>query len=961
MAQEAIRTGEALFVGRERERRLLSGALAKARAGQGSAALLEGEAGAGKSRFACEFAREALDAGFIVAHVRCFEGESSGAYGVWADVLRECARAIASERFTLPSDLRSIVTAVAAGPGDGANSERERRQCVTDAILETLRSVSDPLLIIIDNLHLAEASSLRVLRHLTPLLWERKIMVLATCREEGAERRSELLLTLDELTRARAFLRIRLGGLCRDEVAALISGVTHEGPDSELVEAVFDRTEGNPLFVVEVARDIAHRKENPSTSQLAVPTGIVDTVERRLFGVSEQCRIHLRRAAALGRTVEVGLLSSLFGYERARELCDEAVAAGLLRVEPDQPGLYRFSHEVVRQAILSRLPLEEQERMHLRAADALAVLEAVDSHARSKTILRHLLAAGAQAPPDRLLIQALQSADQALRMFAPEDALQIIDETVNAWERSGRLVDGRIAELLHRRALVLTDLDRPAEAEACYIRAFDLYLAEGRRDDAIRVATSPAVERYAARDWIGTALGGRGVQALRGRAINLARPGSREYAQLLVQRAARSDLVEAIEIARRIGDLGIETTATTGLAYHDYLAYEISTSSIALARAEELANRLGTRRELLGCAYTRLGIAVARLEPGGIEEALTNLGETTRRARSRHWLATYHRCELLHAMNTGTWDDGRRHGRECLEILRTCDGPVFNRIQALAALARIEEQQGNMRSARRRWDEIAAARGQPVHPGSVVRLEVALVTGDCSHVSPPSANISAPDTEAPLLVFAPLKVCEAAASAILLKDRRVAELCLEPLGRWHGLFMHRPFDTLIGLLLSLLGRPDEAVAHLEAAASLCSAVGFRPHEAFARYSLAKALLERHGDGDDERAEAELAAALSTCRLIRMKPLSRAVLSLLDSVSGRRHKTRCSADNLTYREVEILPYLAGGFANADIGAMLHISGATVARHVHNLLEKTGATNRAELSAWAARSGLLDDGR
>ena len=103
------------------------------------------------------------------------------------------------------------------------------------------------------------------------------------------------------------------------------------------------------------------------------------------------------------------------------------------------------------------------------------------------------------------------------------------------------------------------------------------------------------------------------------------------------------------------------------------------------------------------------------------------------------------------------------------------------------------------------------------------------------------------------------------------------------------------------------------------------------------------------------ARRELEHGLATARELRMTPLVARVTGELERV-GARHRRRVYPDGLTEREVEVLRLLGRGLTNAEIGGKLYVSSSTVATHVHSLLGKTGASNRAEAVAYAVRNGI-----
>jgi len=216
-----------------------------------------------------------------------------------------------------------------------------------------------------------------------------------------------------------------------------------------------------------------------------------------------------------------------------------------------------------------------------------------------------------------------------------------------------------------------------------------------------------------------------------------------------------------------------------------------------------------------------------------------------------------------------------------------------------------------------------------------------------------------PPTDVALFTFVTGQLLWAAELSAIHRDRRMASLCLEHLPRWRGTSLDRSTDALMGELCSVLDRLDEAVGHFEDALALCRRAGYRPELAWRCADCAETLLRRNSPGDGERAKGLLGEGLAISRTLGMSPLAKRILAAQEALDGPSHRRRAHPDGLTHREVEVLKLLARGLTNAEVAERLCVSPLTAAKHVHNLLDKTGMANRAEVTAWAARNGLLGD--
>ena len=164
-------------------------------------------------------------------------------------------------------------------------------------------------------------------------------------------------------------------------------------------------------------------------------------------------------------------------------------------------------------------------------------------------------------------------------------------------------------------------------------------------------------------------------------------------------------------------------------------------------------------------------------------------------------------------------------------------------------------------------------------------------------------------------------------------------------------------DQVLGLLSVTLGRLDQAVAHFEDSLEFCRNAGYRPNLAWTCYAYAGALSQRNGSGDHQRAVELLDESLVISEDLGMLPLMERVAVLRKTIETQPAAPATYPDGLTQREVEVLGLIALGRNNREIAEELVISLRTVAHHVTSILTKTGAANRTEAAAYAARQGLV----
>jgi DNA-binding CsgD family transcriptional regulator len=235
----------------------------------------------------------------------------------------------------------------------------------------------------------------------------------------------------------------------------------------------------------------------------------------------------------------------------------------------------------------------------------------------------------------------------------------------------------------------------------------------------------------------------------------------------------------------------------------------------------------------------------------------------------------------------------------------------------------------------------------------------ALITGDRSFLPPVPRHFDIPDADGPLLYFANEDLLHGASLAWIHGDREAASFCYDRLLKWKGTFWDSSTDAELGRLCTVLDRIDEAAEHFGDAIAFCRRAGYLPEMAWTISDYAESLVRRAGPADLERAAALFDEALPISRTLGMTPLEKRILAAREALSGSSGRRRAERDGLTHREVEVLRLVSRGFTNAQIAERLFVSPPTVARHIHNLLDKTGMANRAEVTAWAARSGFLGD--
>ncbi|MCT9932951.1 AAA family ATPase [Planotetraspora sp. A-T 1434] len=452
------------LVAREEQLRLLSRRLADVRRGRGGVLLVSGEAGIGKTRLAEAAADEAAAVGVAVAWGRCAEDTGAPAFWPWLQVLRD-----------LGADDALAGEPLGADPGRGQAALFELHERVVRGL-----AAGGPALVVLDDLHWADASSLRLLAFAAGELHRVPVLVLATMRPEPGEAPDQLRETLATLARERGAERVALPPFTRDDVLSYLGG--RALADSALAGVLFERTGGNPFYLGELLRLLGSEHRLHAAS-LGVPEGVREVIGRRVARLPEPTRSLLRSAAVLGREIGIDVLEAVTGTpaEEVMALLEPAVATGLLVELPDGFD-YRFSHALVRDALYADLSRVEKARLHLRTGQALETLPGVEV----SVLAHHFGMASRAGGAAKAVGYAVQAARQATARCA-------YDEAVDFWGRAiaalGPGDPARRCELLIGRGRALRLIGDSEQARILLEEAIALAADIGERAALIEAVT----------------------------------------------------------------------------------------------------------------------------------------------------------------------------------------------------------------------------------------------------------------------------------------------------------------------------------------------------------------------------------------------------------------------------------------------------------------------------------------
>ena len=247
-------------------------------------------------------------------------------------------------------------------------------------------SRSQPILLVLEDGHWADASTLLLLHHVARADVAARLLVVATFRDTEAEVPPPLAETLADLHRSDDVVRLRLAGLSGEEVTEFVRRVAGGEFDAELDElahTIGEITEGNPFLISELWRALVEtqavelvdgslRLTRP-VDELATPESVREVVNQRLSRLGPRTTDLLELAATAGAEFDFELIRRAAGLEEPAllETLDEAVRSGLIEERPSTPVAFGFTHELVRRALYDRLSRVRRAELHLRVGEAL--------------------------------------------------------------------------------------------------------------------------------------------------------------------------------------------------------------------------------------------------------------------------------------------------------------------------------------------------------------------------------------------------------------------------------------------------------------------------------------------------------------------------------------------------------------------------------------------------------------
>jgi class 3 adenylate cyclase/DNA-binding NarL/FixJ family response regulator len=901
---------------------------------------ISGPSGIGKTSLALsmQLLFEQIGANFVVA--RCAEQET-GSYALWQEVGRSAAYATGGSTDGLPAPL---------GHAPPAESLLDFVHKLADWLRE--QAEQQPLIVLLDDLHWADADSLEVLESLTSRKLGAPLLFIATYRSEERHLEHALYDFLPRLLRNRPAAAVHLASLTTEDTCRLAEAAL--GPSSEALAAyLVDRAEGHPFFTVALLQDLSEQgllsqdeagrwlpPDEASTDDVAeVPDILKRLIQRRVARLGEAAGRLLTIAAVAGESWPLAVVERLvdFGEDTLLDALEQSLRADLIVVEDDREEIYRFAHGLIKQVLYGDLLARRRKHFHEQIASQIEQQDPEDIYA----LAHHFYEAGNR---DKALHYLMLVGDDAGRRFADRSALDYYRRALEMLQTEPLVDSAQHIALLDRLGRTYRTLDRKQEAEVTYGRLrevalvagdkqaaghalvklanvrlsqYQMALAQQTAEEALKIAEeiySPAL-RVGANVSMQKILFTRGKPSLFERPQEELLPEDTENVDASVLTDALRGYAWAALWQGRYGE-------AEHFARRCFEQANVSKNAFDIARGYQIMSIVQSELGLYDAAYHTINEILDQPDIGDVyhhnlPRLLNHMG--------------YLFFELGNAAEALRWD---KKAFETSHISKGVSNPEIERYNALnmatdlLQLGRLDETLSAMTAFEQIKDGADFARFRYYNRYLLLMAEITLAQGDAGQ-----------------------------AIAYAHEARAMAEKHNNPknIARSHWLEAQA---------VLAMKRAEEAVDHLQTAVALVDAM---PHGSLRwkmRLTLAAALRQAGREAADVISEARrlvdnVLQELQT-PLLRESLLNSPWLARLEALEAGEAPVPVKEGypaGLTEREVEVLRLVAEGYTNQQVAEALTISPRTVDTHMTNILNKTSTDNRTAATAFAMQHGLI----
>jgi tetratricopeptide (TPR) repeat protein len=845
----------------------------------------------------------------LVGH--CYEeGSLSLPYLAFVEALRSYAQArdVSHLRKELGTGARSVARIVSEvrerlkiEPGPQVNPEEERYQLM-QGVTEFLGSaaMSQPLLIVLEDLHSADKGTLEMLEHVGRNLADKRLLIVGTYRDVEVDRTHPLSAALAELRRLPGFARLLLRGLNPDEVRRLLSSIAGQEVPWSLAEAVHRQTEGNPLFVQEVVRYLVEegvftrehgqwRASSDTPVEMRIPDGLRDVIGKRLSRLSESCNRILSVAAVIGRDFQLEVLQRVAGVGDD-ELFAALEEARKMAVVEERTGVgarvsYRFAHAFFRSTLYEEIIAPKRIRLHRQVALALEEVYKNRLEEHAAELADHFSYSSDSADLEKSIRYGQMAAKRASAVYAYGEAVRLLEQALKVQEILDPEDKARRCDLLLelvRARLYGHDYQHILEVEAPM--AFSLAEELGDSDRACEACRGAvlalivsgtvfvsgtaealkwvlAYDRHASPDTVHRAWADYGV------AWTKWYPGDAMGAVSLWRESTR--------LARKLGDDG--GFVYIGSTYVMFCPSIPEHVEEARRIADEIRGMWGRTESFVECV-ARFHVGCFLLQLGERQEAerVHREGvESPSFSRIPGWQYFSLAIRACYQIMDGQLEDAAQSREEIFRLGIEMGAPGMAAELAAWSGRRLSGYLGWGLEGLKRLEELARVGGFTDRGGPITRVYCLACAGQGEEAA------AALDGFVDQYAADPEKIRHRWGTQILVLETAVVAGHARAAGFILNTLDYTPFKTTglenptcvarhLGGASALLGRHEEARKHYQEAIKVCTETRFRPELALTRLQLAELLLDHYPDEKKEAVE-HLAFCIPEFRDMKMQP------------------------------------------------------------------------------------------
>ena len=1005
------RPEETPLIGRGADLALLSRSLDEAAKGAGRTVFIVGEGGIGKTRLAAAVAERAQKKGWTVASGRAYPVETGVPYAVFSDALLPVLRAMdASQLAVLTRGGASELAQMFPNLSPAADRSRQSTGADPAEIKARLLwnftqflsriSAKQPLLILLENLQWADASSLELLHFVARQIDSQKVLLLGTYNDADRDANAVLRNTEQSLQRLGVLTVHKLHALSHADVEELVHRMfgAEKGAAGHFTSLLYGWTRGNPFFIEETLKSLVESRalsrveagwRGWEIDNLQLPASIRDVLKSRIEKLSLHARNLANLAAVVGTRAPYETLLKVSGLTEADAIgaLDELLSQRILEETGTVDAIrYDFTHPLLQQVIYSELGQARARVLHGTVAENLESLYGPHAMEHADELAQHFARAHSVQLARKTVLYCHAAGRAALEKFANREAANYLETALEALDRHPSIENAPWEEMLKTLARTRQRLGEYDVAISLWERARVAAVKRGERGAVADIEHrmglacywsgryNDALAHYEAGLAAADAASAETVVRLRlARGIALQDLGQLEQAQKEVEAALASAAAG-----------GVENDSLLSRAHRALLLMYAWTGPLALAgdhgrQALERAQSAG-QRMLEWTAHW--GLALLAGVSGDAPGVAQHLAESDRLADAMQspllplWSAE---VAVQYRMGIGEWDTALSTGERTIAAAKSLNQRMLlPRLYVWTGL--IYLWRGNTSKAKEYFDlawklaggektgSLNGADARPLDIPSIVPAHLGLAAYHLATGNPSEAvrigeeGLKIADGSGYIVWSLQWLLPIVGEAALVARDfDRAARHCArmrvdaERLGHRLGLAQA---DACDGLLAWFRDRdPERAIPLLRAGAEQLEAIPFPPQAARIRRRLAGALLEI---GKPEEGRRELKKAHDVL----------AKLGATEELSGTREEMRergvrpppktvtPGAAGLTGREIEIARMVATRKSNKEIGGALQISSRTVSTHLSNIFVKLSVSSRGELADFVRQNGLLD---